>query len=114
MPIFASNQRFGAKIEVPDALGHHIVEEKLSATAGVYKGPIDSSYTLLYLPGTHERCGVGMSASDGGGTSDYLPLCMLCTVCAKSKIEISSETIMMSGINLINPIAIDAKPPLYH
>ena len=86
------------------------MEEKLSVTAGVYKGPIDSSYTLLYLADTHERCGVGMSASDGG----YLPLCMLCTVGAKSKIEIPSEIIMVSGINLINPIAIDAKAPLHH
>ena len=111
MLIFSSNRRFGTKIKVPDLPGYHIVEEKLSVTAGVYKGPIDSSYTLLYLADTHERCGVGMSASDGGG---YLPFCMLCTVGAKSKIEISSETIMMSGINLINPIAIDAKPPLYH
>ena len=55
-----------AKIKVPDRSDHQNVKEKLSVTAGVYKGPIDSSYTLLYLADTHERCGVGMSASDGG------------------------------------------------
>ena len=65
-----------AKIKVPDRSDHQNVKEKLSVTAGVYKGPIDSLYMPRHMADTHEGCGNDMSAADGG----YLPLCTLCTV----------------------------------
>ena len=64
--IFAPNRRLRAKIKVPDRSDHQNVKEKLSVTAGVYKGPIDSLYMPRHMADTHERCGIDMSASDGG------------------------------------------------